>query len=39
MKLAKKVSILVLAVALLVGLNSCKTQQGCPNNFSIGLSK
>ncbi|BDS15497.1 hypothetical protein AsAng_0062810 [Aureispira anguillae] len=40
MKLAvKKVVAMVLIAVLLAGVSSCRTQQGCPNNFSLEIGK
>jgi len=39
MKLAKKIAALMLAVLIFTAVSGCRTQQGCPNNFSIELSK
>lgn len=40
MKLAaKKMVAILLAVAIVVGMSSCRTQQGCPNNFSLEISE
>lgn len=40
MKLAaKKMVAILLAVAIIVGMSSCRTQQGCPNNFSLETSE
>jgi hypothetical protein len=40
MKLAtKKMIALLLAVGIVVGMSSCKAQQGCPSNFSLEISE
>ncbi len=40
MKLAaKKIVVVLLAIAMVVGMSSCRTQQGCPSNFSLEISK
>lgn len=40
MKLATKKAVAILLVAaILVGTSSCRTQQGCPNNFSLDLNE
>lgn len=35
----KKIAVLVLIVSFLAGISSCKSQRGCPNNFSIELNQ
>lgn len=40
MKLATKKALAILLVAtILVGMSSCRTQQGCPSNFSLEISE
>jgi hypothetical protein len=40
MKLAaKKMIALLLALAIVVGMSSCRAQQGCPSNFSLEISE
>ncbi|MFK7798788.1 MAG: hypothetical protein AB8E82_15160 [Aureispira sp.] len=35
----KKITILLAVAAFLTTVSSCRTQQGCPNNFSIEIGK
>ena len=39
MKSLKKIAAILLVVTFLVGISSCKSQRGCPNNFSIEIGK
>jgi len=40
MKLAtKKMIAVLLAVTIIVGMSSCRAQQGCPTNFSLEISE
>lgn len=33
--ITRRIALLLLFAALLTTVSSCRTQQGCPNNFSI----
>lgn len=39
MKAAKKMIALLLALTIVVGMSSCRAQQGCPSNFSLEINK
>ncbi len=39
MKSSKKLLALAVMVVVLAAMSSCKSQQGCPTNFSIEISK
>lgn len=36
---AKKIALLLAVAAFLASASSCRTQQGCPNNFSIEVGQ
>lgn len=36
---ARKTAILLLVAAFLATVSSCRSQQGCPNNFSIEVGQ